>query len=100
MNEDPEGLKQSPWQKRPITYEWLESFNWNNLGTYQVKLSASSEETILQALIIARWAYKNQDKIMQRKSDNYDISFVKSYLSEEEQINNQNNEMDFDFGFN
>ena len=97
MNEDPEGLKQCPNIKRPITYEWFEDVFWNKLGSFVWKLSASPDEDILQILIVAQWAYKNQNKVNQKESDYYDIGFVKSYLEDKSLLGN--NEIEFDFGF-
>jgi hypothetical protein len=82
MNEDPEGLKQCPHFKRPITWNFLEeNFIWFRLGFFQCKLSGGTEEEELkQCLIVAKWISKNKNLIDLSKSSNYTSNFIKTYL--------------------
>lgn len=80
MNEDKEGLKQSPHLKRPITPDFLEQFIWNNIGYCQLKLSGGENGTVKLALVVANWINDNKNKIDFKNSDYYQRGFVKSYL--------------------
>jgi len=82
MNEDPEGLKQCPHFKRPITPEFLShNFCWLKLGHFQIKLSGGHDEHVKTAMIIAEWIRENYNRINMRESNNYKVNFVLSYIS-------------------
>jgi hypothetical protein len=81
LNEDPEGLKQVTHFKRPISIEFLQTFFWNKIGLYCIKLSGGSpKENLLQALIVAKWAAKNKHLIDQEKSSHHTPQIVRSYI--------------------
>jgi hypothetical protein len=80
MNKDPEGLKQCPHFKRPITHVFLQEFFWNRIGLCCIKLSSSEESELRQALIVAKWANKNNELINHKESNHYKPSEVKYYL--------------------
>jgi hypothetical protein len=81
MNEEPEGLKQMPDWKRPITTTTLSQLFWKHIGGFVTKISANSEEEMKDAVIVSNWAKKNIKLIDTKKSENFLPSFVSSYLS-------------------
>ncbi len=83
MNEDPEGLKQCPHFKRPITPEFLSTnFFWLTLGHFHTKLSGSDRsdiEIFYNLLEVARWVRDNYDMIDIKESNNFWVAFVIKY---------------------
>jgi len=80
MNEDAEGLKQSPHFKRPITPSFLSSFIWLRIGFHQTKLSGGlSPEEEHNAIILSQWAEENIQEIDMDESKNFQTSVVISY---------------------
>lgn len=82
MSEDPEGLRQCPGTKRPITPETIEGMAfWLKRGQFYLKLSGgTANEELEQALFVAKWAELNPDKINTEESNNFTVEKVSSYL--------------------
>ena len=70
MNEDPEGLKQSPDSKRPITVKWLSQFFWNEIGTYHLKISAAYAHELKKIIAIRNYCRDN-NYLDQKLSENH-----------------------------
>lgn len=83
MNYDPEGLKQVPHWKRPITIEVLQTNAfWLRIGEFSFKLSAAEGAVpALDAVAICKWLIKTKCRYIDRvASDNYDLKIVREYL--------------------
>lgn len=72
MNEDPEGLKQAPHFKRPITPDFLQQFFWNEIGCGVIKISGCDDERQKHVDIVRNWLRTKDAKILIdfKKSDN------------------------------
>ena len=55
MNEDPEGLKQAPHWKRPITVDDLSSLFWNEIGCGVIKISGCDDQRQRIVDIVRSW---------------------------------------------
>ena len=86
MNNDPEGLKQAPDFKRPITLKLLQSLAfWKKIGFCQYKLSGGIEEhpeEVHNLHIIAKYIQANPEVINTKKSSNYDMQTVMYYIED------------------
>ena len=74
MNEDPEGLKQVPDKKRPITPDYFNSVFWMERGAFIIKISCVDSEEIKQIKIIQNWINSGDAMkfLSQKKSENLD----------------------------
>lgn len=83
FNSDPEGIKQIPHFKRPITPEFLtKTFIWYQPGFFQIKLSGSVDlERAINAVAVCNWIKKSQLRyINTEKSSNYQPRILHQYL--------------------
>ena len=79
MNEDPEGLKQQPQVKRPITVKFLTSFFWNQVGSFCRKISASTDQEKRQWAIVFRYAHENPNLFDWKRSENCSKAMLRQY---------------------
>lgn len=84
MNKDPEGKKQCPGLKRPVTPKHLSTnFFWFTNGVFSIKLSGgTTADEGKDAVAICKWIIKTQSQYIDtEQSDNYDKETVSQYLN-------------------
>ncbi|MCJ8208129.1 hypothetical protein MUY27_00320 [Mucilaginibacter sp. RS28] len=85
MNTDPEGLRQLPDWKRPISKEQLsKNFFWLRFGEFAFKLSGggSTAAEAQQAVAVSKWiAHTNARYIDKNKSEKFTTAIVASYFN-------------------
>jgi hypothetical protein len=85
FNKNPEGKKQLPDWKRPITAKRLsKNFFWFTNGIFSTKLSGgTTSDEGRDAVAVCKWIVKtNQRYINAEESSNYDQETVAEYLNE------------------
>lgn len=85
INKNPEGKKQLPDWKRPITAERLsKNFFWFTNGVFWIKLSGgTTSEEGRDAVAVCKWIIQTeQEYIDVGQSSNYDQETVAEYLNE------------------
>ncbi|WP_345201516.1 hypothetical protein [Chryseobacterium ginsengisoli] len=84
MNNDPDGLKEVPDWKRPITATKLsKNFFWLTHGEFSFKLSGCPTlEEAREAIAVCKWLIETNNYFIEaEKSDNYDKETVAEYLN-------------------
>jgi len=84
MTEDEEGLKQLKGWQRPITFEILEQFFWNQRNSFVKKISCLNEEEKTLVIMVMGYAYLNENYFEWSKSKyankddlrNYNINLI------------------------
>ena len=83
FNSDPEGMKQIPDFKRPLTPEILtKTFIWYQPGFFQLKISGCVDPTrAINAVAVCNWIKKSQLRYIDtEKSSNYQARILHQYL--------------------
>lgn len=84
MNHDPEGLRQIPDWKRPITPLQLHNnFFWLRVGELHIKLSACSDmDKARNAIAVCKWVIKTKGLYIKKAaSSNHSKKIVAEYLN-------------------
>lgn len=85
MNNDPEGKKQVPHWKRPITKECLhKNCFWLRMGEFHLKISGGpTAEEAIDAVAVSKWIVRTKGRYINKKEcSNYTIKIVKEYLND------------------
>lgn len=83
INTDPEGLKQLPHWKRPVTAAQLSrNFFWYRIGEFSFKLSGcSGSDEARDAIAVCKWIQQTKGRYIELKaSENYRPAVVREYL--------------------
>lgn len=84
MNTTPEGIRQVPDWKRPITAEQLsENFFWFANGEFTMKISGEPTiEDAVDVISVAKWiAFTKRKYIDRKQSHDYDFKTLKQYIN-------------------
>ncbi len=84
INKHPEGKKQLPDWKRPITKEALhKNFFWFRMGEFHFKLSGgATAEQARDAVAVCKWIVRTKGRYINKKEcSDYKVKIVKEYLN-------------------
>lgn len=84
LNNDPEGKKQAPHLKRPLTREFLShNFFWFRSGELHIKISGGTDlEAARDAVAVCKWIIHTKGWYIDRSnSSNYSRATIAQYLN-------------------